>query len=79
MIAAKRIRSELLSQIIVPFLLLGLASTAIAGEAGPPVGSVAPEIGPCQWLQRDQKHPTEIAGLRGQVVLIHMFAVGCVP
>ncbi len=61
--------------IVIP----GFTSLSSAKDSGPAVGSVAPEIGPCQWLQKEKDRSTKIAELRGMVVLIHTFAVGCFP
>ena len=76
---ARQDRRMLLPPIIAAFLLLALIAPLSAKDAGPDVGTAAPEIGPCQWFQREAKVPAEIAKLRGKVVVIHMFAVGCFP
>lgn len=70
-----------------PFLVIMLATvllsilspSAAAEDRCPEPGSIAPEIGPCRWLQKDKDHPTEIGKLRGEVVLVHTFAYGCDP
>ncbi len=65
--------------IILPFLFFLLTCPITAKDAGPPIGSAAPAIGPCKWFQKDNPQPCEVGKLRGRVVLIHTFAVGCAP
>jgi len=61
------------------FLFVALACPAGAKESGPAIGSVAPPIGPCQWFKKEHARTPDVGQFRGQVVLIHTFAVGCAP
>lgn len=77
--SSKQFRNTISAFIIATCLPAVLAVAASAKETGPTVGAGAPEIGPCSWFQKDKDNPAAIAELRGKVVLVHTFAVGCVP
>lgn len=54
------------------------APQALAGEASPRAGEVAPEIGEAKWVMNAPEKPT-LEALRGEVVLIEKWGVKCPP
>lgn len=75
----KHVSARILAGMIVTVIMGCFATAAWAGDKGPAVGSLAPELGKRNWLQKEKKVPREISELRGKVVLVQTFAYYCDP
>ncbi len=74
-----RTKSSLIAFFLLWIFLVSFSSAALSKESGPPIGSLAPELKDCRWLQLHKTNPVKIHELGGKVVLIHTFAFGCDP